>query len=213
MLFENIWLLLNEKVFPTPSTDTLFNLYRDEDPEHDRPGAAHMRQENLRHYLSSYQTRPAVFLLAEAPGPWGCRFSGIPLVSEAQLVAEDFPLWGRATSLAAKPHHEYSARIYWRVLQDFFPYFFTWNTVPYHPHYRGRPMSIRTPVAKEISMFCDVLATMITMIQPQRVLAIGRKAERALQIIDVEATYVRHPSQGGARLFEQGVLQALETLQ
>ena len=55
------------------------------------------------------------------------------------------------TSLASKPHAEYSARIYWRVMRPWFPRFLTWNTVPYHPHQPGRPLSIRTPTAREIT--------------------------------------------------------------
>ena len=68
---------------------------------------------------------PPVFLLAEAPGPWGCRFSGVPLVSEAQLVDAAFPLNGEPRGRNETPYHEYGARIYWRVLQPFFPLFFT----------------------------------------------------------------------------------------
>jgi len=40
--------------------------------------------------------------------------------------------------------------------------------------------------------------------------AIGRKAEYALQGLDVPCAYVRHPSQGGAVLFESGIRQLLQ---
>ena len=36
-------------------------------------------------------------------------------------------------------------------------------------------------------------------------MALGRVAERALTAVNVACTYVRHPSQGGARLFEAGM--------
>ena len=209
MLLEDAWSMLAEKVFPTPSTPTLFNLYRDADSGYDRSDAAALRRSNLREYLACYRSRPEYFLLAEAPGPWGCRFSGVPLVAEAQLQDPAFPIDGQATSLAARPHAEYSARIYWRVLMPWFPRFFTWNTVPYHPHRPGQPLTIRTPTAGEIAASLDVLATLLELLRPRKILAVGRKAEHALRKVDAEAVYIRHPSQGGARLFAEGVRAVL----
>ena len=200
MLLTDAWQLLQEKVFPTPSTDILFNPYRDRHAEFDQPDAVSIRRDNVRRYLACYEKRPPVLLLAEAPGPWGCRFSGVPLVSEAQLVDEAFPIHGQPSSLKA-PHHEYSATIYWRVLRPYFPHFFTWNSVPYHPHRRG-----------EVAASADVLAALLEILQPERLLAIGRKAEYALAKIGAEATYVRHPSQGGAKLFEAGVRAAMREI-
>ncbi len=209
MLLEDAWTLLKEKVFQTPSTPTLFNPYRDVHPVYDRRGAAQLRQRNLRNYLECYAVRPDVFLLAEAPGPWGCRFSGVPLVSESQLADPEFPVTGKATSVAAEPFSEYSARIYWKTLQPWFPCFFTWNTVPYHPHHEGRPLSIRAPTAREVSASTDVVAGLLQLMQPRLTLAIGRKAERALRLVGIEATYIRHPSQGGAKQFASGIIAAL----
>ncbi|MFQ5571365.1 MAG: hypothetical protein ACE5G0_16940, partial [Rhodothermales bacterium] len=131
MLLDDAWCLFQEKIFPTPSTDMLFNPYRDRHEAFDLPDAVAIRRDNVRRYLARYEARPPLFLLAEAPGPWGCRFSGVPLVSEAQLVDEAFPLDGRPSSRKETPHSEYSASIYWRVLGPYFPHFFTWNSVPY----------------------------------------------------------------------------------
>ena len=212
MFLADAWHLLQEKVFPTPSTDILFNPYRDHHEAFDRPNAVAIRRENARRYLACYARRPPVFLLAEAPGPWGCRFSGVPLVSEAQLVDEAFPIDGHPSSLKATPHHEYSAKIYWRVLGPYFPHFFTWNSVPYHPHKKDEPLSIRNPKNSEVAACADVLAALLEILQPDCLLAIGRKAEYALQKIGAEATYVRHPSQGGAKRFEAGVQAAMREL-
>ncbi len=212
MLLRAAWQLLQEEVFPTPSTATLFNPYRDRHAAFDAPDAVAIRRENAHNYLACYTARPPVFLLAEAPGPWGCRFSGVPLVSEAQLVDDAFPIAGQPSSLAETPHREYSASIYWRVLRPFFPHFFTWNTVPLHPHREGEALSIRTPRAGEVQAFTGVLAALLDHLQPRRILAIGRKAEYALRRLGVEAVYVRHPSQGGAKLFEAGVLAAMQEM-
>lgn len=210
MVLEAVYTVLQNHVFDVPSTATLFNPYRDQDDAFDLPDAPAIRRENARCYLACYEERPPVFLLAEAPGPWGCRFSGVPLVSEAQLVDEDFPIDGHRSSTQEEPHSEYSANIYWRVLEPYFPHFFTWNSVPFHPHHAGEPLSIRNPKSSEVKSYTGVLTDLLSILQPQRILAIGRKAEYALKQIDAEATYVRHPSQGGARLFEAGVLTAMQ---
>lgn len=189
----------------------LFNPYLSLDPGQDRDDAVAIRRRNLEAYVRQRETAPRILLLAEAPGPWGCRFSGVPITSEAQLLDPDFPLAGEQSSSADVPYAEYSASIYWRILQEWCAHIFTWNTVPYHPFKRGKPMSIRTPGVQEIRRFLPVTREVIDAVAPERILAVGRKAERALAELDVECTYVRHPSQGGAALFEAGVREVLET--
>ena len=209
MPLDDVWDLFERLLFPVPSGDALFNPYRDRDDRFDLPGAVAVRQQNLRNYLAHYAGRPPLFLLAEALGPWGGRFSGVPLVSEAQLMDEAFPIDGRPTSLQEAPHREYSAGIYWRVLGPHFPRFFTWNSVPLHPHKPGRPLSIRTPTAREVAAFTGLLTELLALLQPRQIVAVGRKAEGALELAGHEGVYVRHPSQGGARLFEAGIRDVL----
>lgn len=210
MLLRPAWDLLQEKVFSAPSTETLFNPYRDRRDDLDLPDAPAIRRDNLRRYLACYERRPPVFLLAEAPGPWGCRFSGVPLVSEEQLADDAFPIDGQPSSLAEAPYREYSASIYWRTLGPYFPHFFTWNSVPLHPHRAGEPLTIRTPRAAEVTAWTGVLAGLLAVLRPRRVLAVGRKAEYALGKIGAEGTYVRHPSQGGATLFSEAVRAVMQ---
>ena len=205
MLLAPVWTLFEETIFSMPSPKRQFNPYRDRDDAFDLPDAPAIRRANLRSFLESYAERPPLFLLAEAPGPWGCRFSGVPLVSEAQLVDESFPIRGRPSSTRPEPHKEYSASIYWRALRDFFPHFFTWNSVPFHPHAAGEPLSIRTPTRREVAAYEDLLTELLALLQPERVVAVGRKAERALKSVGAGSTYVRHPSQGGAKKFACGV--------
>ncbi len=187
---------------PGPS---LFNPYASFDTERDLPDAVAIRRSNLERYISERSQPPSVVLLAEAPGPWGCRFSGVPITSEAQLVDPDFPIHGRQSSRMAEPLQEYSAGIYWRILEPWHHSVFTWNAVPYHPFKEGAPMSIRTPRVAEIKRFLPVVHAVLEAVAPRRVVAVGRKAERALAELDVDCTYVRHPSQGGATLFEEGI--------
>lgn len=212
MQLDAVWALFSDQVFPVASTDTLFNPYRDRREDLDVPEAPALRRENLRRYLACYEEAPPLFLLAEAPGPWGCRFSGVPITSEAQLEAPDFPIDGTRTSQASDPHTEYSASIYWRVLRPYFPHFFTWNSVPLHPHDPDAPLSIRNPRRTEVREWQDLLVALLDLLQPTHIVGVGRKAERALDEIGANVTYVRHPSQGGAAKFEEGVLDLVDTL-
>ena len=199
-------------LYAIPSTEDLFNPYSTVDPERDRAGADAVRQENLRRYVTERDRVPRLFVLAEAPGPWGCRFTGVPITSEAQLLDPSFPHGGEQASSRDEPHTEYSASIYWRVLAPYTRDLLTWNTVPFHPFKPGKPMSIRTPRVSEIKQFTPLLADMLAVLRPERIAAIGRKAERALSLVGAEATYVRHPSQGGALLFEEGMRTIIEEM-
>ncbi len=203
-LREKLWPVFERHLFPAPSTDDLFNPYEPGDDPLGVPGAAAIRRDNLRAYLDAYTEVPPILVMAEAPGPWGCRFSGVPLTSEAQLADPDFWLDGLPTSLG-DPHHEYSGRIYHRVVAPHYRRVFTWNAVPLHPHRVGEPLTIRTPRRREVQAFAPLVAGLVEALQPTVCVAVGRVAERAFADVGVASTYVRHPSQGGAKLFEAGM--------
>jgi len=211
-MLDPVWDLFQRRVFSVASTDDLFNPYRDRNAELDIEDAPSIRRHNLRRYLECYDTSPPLFLLAEAPGPWGCRFSGVPITSESQLADPDFPIDGEPTSRQNEPHTEYSAGIFWRILQPHFPRFFVWNSVPLHPHDPGEPLSIRNPRRTEVREWQDLLVDLLDILKPETILGVGRKAERALQEAGAGGSYVRHPSQGGARKFEEGIDAALSDL-
>ncbi len=211
-MLTDVWALFETHVFPAPSTDEAFNPYRDRRDDLDVPTAPEIRRENLRAYLAAYDEPPPLFLLLEAPGPWGCRFSGVPITSEAQLTDSAFPVDGRQTSREADPHTEYSASIFWRVLRPYFPHFFVWNSLPLHPHDPGEPLTIRTPRRTEVRAWQPLLTGLLDTLSPDRIVGIGRKAERALTEVNADPTYVRHPSQGGAKKFEAGIDEIVEVM-
>ena len=211
-MHSTLWDLLETHVFPAASTDELFNPYRDRCDDLDRPEAPACRRENLRSYLDRFETAPPLFLLLEAPGPWGCRFSGVPVTSESQLTDPEFPIDGTATSQKDVPITEYSASIFWRVLQPYFPHFFVWNSLPLHPHNPDDPLSIRTPRRSEVRAWHDLLQALLDALDPDRTVGVGRKGERALDEVGAAPTYVRHPSQGGANKFEAGMEEIVEEM-
>ena len=206
-MLPEVWSLVETHVLPVASTETAFNPYRDRREDLDVADAPAIRRENLRAYLACYDAPPPLFLLLEAPGPWGCRFSGVPITSEAQLSDPAFPVDGRPTSREDAPHTEYSASIFWRVCRPLFPHFFVWNSVPLHPHDPGEPLSIRTPRRTEVRAWKPLLTGLLDALDPDRIVGVGRKAERALDEAGADPTYVRHPSQGGAKKFEVGLTE------
>lgn len=206
----NIWQTIEDLVVNHESLPGLFNPYSDTHPEWDLPDATSIRVDNLKRYIDDHLGDIEILLVAEAPGPWGCRFSGIPVTSEAQLLDADFPAKGRQSTRRDEPFSEYSASIYWRILAPYYGQLFTWNTVPMHPYHPGKLDSIRTPRQSEINLFLPVLEAVVSWAMPRKILAVGRKAENAIGRIGVEAEYVRHPSQGGAKMFEAAVLRVVE---
>lgn len=209
MLLKDIWDLFEEKIFERSSTDVLFNQYKDNISGLDLPDGAKIRKENLRNYLRGFDSPPQVLLIGEAAGPWGCRFSGIPFTSERQLVNGSLPFSGRQSSTHSPPYLETSSSIFWGLLSEHYPDFFICNVVPYHPHKKGLPLTIRRPNISEIKEFLEALGHIIAILNPHKVIAIGRVAEYALKNIGVKAIYVRHPSQSGASLFRKQMKIAL----
>lgn len=200
--------VLEEQVYPVKSNDILFNQYKDTDPRFDRSDASTTRRNNLSNYINSLQN-PKILLVGEAPGPWGGRFSGVPFTGEKPLVSGELPYDGKQSSLQDKPYSEYSGNIFWKILLSYFQKFFVWNLMPLHPHKEGLPLSIRTPSKNEIIRFSGVLHAVEEIIQPEEVIAIGRKAETALGLLGISHTYVRHPSQSGATEFKTGITKLM----
>lgn len=205
-LAHRLWPLLEAELFPRPGDARTFNPWRDEDPELDVAGAPARRRANLRAYLESFDNPPPVLLVGEAPSWRGCRFSGIAFTAEAQLGDDGFPVDGRRTSaFRERPLSEPSATLVWGALQLRFPGFLLWNALPFHPHPDGEPLANRTPGKREVDGFADLLHGVLEEVAPRTVVAVGRTGEGALERLGVPCTYVRHPAQGGARKFRDGI--------
>ena len=207
------WRVFETQIFEVEGSDRLVNPYRAA-TDLDAPGGAATRRANLRAALDAVAAaapggRPDVLVVAEAPGPWGCRFSGIPFTNERQLVDPAFPVDGTPSSRqfaqTGEPLKEYSGTIYWDAMLPHWGRFWTWNAVPFHPHRAGEPLTIRTPGVREVRAWHPVLRELVAVLQPEAVVAVGRKAEGALAAVGADPVYVRHPSQGGATRFREGM--------
>ena len=220
MVLARLWNLFERSIFTPRSAPGLFNQYRSRDLAVDRGSAPGIRRANLFGYFSSFRKRPSVLLLGEAPGPWGCRFSGIPFTAERQLLAQSLPFGGRRSSrdeprisLRRKPPYiSNSARLFWSTMLPYYPRFIVWNCVPFHPYDSGNILSVRTPTASEVLQYSHMLSEIILLLKPEKIIAVGRKAQFSLNHLGIPNDYVRHPSQGGALKFKNGISRALTGL-
>ena len=206
---QALWALLEHHIFRRASTPTLYNMYRDEARRFDVTGATELRRENVKAYLSAFRDRPDTLIVGEAPGPWGCRFTGVPYTSERLYECNHVPFRGRKTSLRAESYAESTATIFWKVMTPHFPRFLIWNAVPFHPHRVGEPLSIRTPSVTEVRAHLDIMEEVLRIVSPQQVLAVGRIAQRALSKLNHDCVPIRHPSHGGATAFRNGIEHTL----
>lgn len=181
---------------------TLVNPWTDERSELDRPGAATVRRANLETYLRERVPYCRLLLVGEAPGYQGCRFSGIAFTSERSLPP------AARSSVRPEGWSEPSATIVHRVLAelDLEEATILWNACPFHPA-GPIPLSNRTPTSAELALGVPYLARLESLLaaagQSPLVVAIGRSAAR---LLPAATPAVRHPANGGARLFRDGLL-------
>jgi uracil-DNA glycosylase len=193
-------------------SNTVFNPWMQRDEMNDGVcNGPTERRSRLRAHLHS---EAAHILLGEAAGYQGCHVSGIPFTSERVIMAGDVPRVssdGARLSLRVRPWSEPSATIVWQTLHALGAADGTvlWNAFPWHPHVPGNPHSNRTPTRAERVTGVPVLLAFLAMYPKAKLFAVGRHAEQALQELQLQAIPLRHPSMGGARLFADGLRQAL----
>lgn len=197
--------LIGQLVDYAPRTG--FNQYAQRHPDLDRPGAQELRVRNVRLYLGCFRS-PRVILVGEAAGYAGCRFSGIPFTSEAQIASPAALAWTaglglQPTGARPVPWDELSARIVWRALGERRDCLL-WNAFPWHPCGPAGPLTNCAP-GSEARAGLPVLRSLLDLFPRARPVAVGRVAQQALSHLGIDAPYIRHPSHGGRRAFEAGL--------
>jgi hypothetical protein len=98
---------------------------------------------------------------------------------------------------------ERTAAVIWSMLVSVPAAVFLWNVFPLHPHEPGDPFTNRSHRPKERLAGEALLAELITMLHPRRLVAIGNDAAKvASRFAGVtEVVQVRHPSYGGQTEF------------
>jgi hypothetical protein len=211
-----------------PSTDEVFNPWRDYDASNDIDSSApEHRFSHLKNYMTERLSSAQLLIIAEAPGMNGAKFSGLAMTSERRLIEENIlnqnkpyftgPKYRTSKSILANQKSiptgslEPTATIVWgRMLELMDSHAFVlWNSFAWHPHHNGNSLSNRTPTDIEISSGLETLKLFLASFPDREVVAVGRKAELALNTLGVKASPVRHPANGGANKFRDGVKEIL----
>ncbi len=191
--------------------DGLFNPWVDHCP-HDAAGNG--PQAKLLRLAQHLDCDPLFILAGEAPGYQGCRYSGIAFTSE-RLLGEGaiprIPALSQRLSTRRLPFSEPSATIVWKTLYrlGIAERTILWNAMQLHPHRADNLWSNRTPTPQEIKLGEPAMRKLMENFPQAKIVAVGKKAEGLLSDMGVRsAGTVRHPANGGATEFAQG-LQAL----
>ncbi len=205
--------LANALVETLPSARlNLFNPWRESCPQDSPSNGPIQRQQRLAAHLDC---RPRFILVGEAPGYQGCRYSGVAFTSERLLGEGAIPRIDPTGRLSKRhlPFSEPSATIVWSTLYrlDIAQCTVLWNALQMHPYRAGQIWSNRTPSRDEIALGAPAMRLLRHAFPAAHVIAVGRKAEGLLTDmgIDVFAT-VRHPANGGATEFGQGLRDATD---
>ena len=173
-------------------------LYGD-DPEGRR------RERNLRRYFDAVADAPLI-LVGEAPGWRGMTVSGVPFVSAREAEAGVIP----GLELPAEPQApwEASSRVVWAALARWQgPLPVSWPIFPHHPFVAGDPRTNRTPRPAEVRDGTSAAVELARAMGIRMFVAVGRKAQGALAAHGIESIAIRHPAQGGARMFTEQLLE------
>lgn len=213
-----------------PSLPAVFNPWRDVDPVYDLGSKSPLRRaEHLVQYLSERTGRVRLVLCAEALGYQGGHFSGIAMTSERILLgnlakkgieAADVIAGGgqrtskTTTKTPALGANEPTATIVWGALKkagidtrDVV----LWNAFAPHPMKTPTDwLTNRKPTPQELKVGRPLLEQFLDMFPGARTVAIGRVSEGILTDMGIQvAAQVRHPANGGANAFRDGVASLL----
>lgn len=193
-----------EALEQAPGLPNLFNPYRDICPVHDSPDSPFIRQRNLKKYLDAHlQLKSSDLWIAEAPSYSGSRRTGISFVPEPRLdeMAARLSIDSFEKATHTPDQSPNTVRFFWQALSELDELPITYNALPFHPHQPNYPLTNRTPTKRELTQHLSYLEMMVELFQPRQIIVFGRKAEYACSKLNLQTTYVRHPSQGGQKAF------------
>lgn len=186
-----------------------FNPYTDHYDPFDLKDAPKLRRSNLWHVLdAAAQVGVAEIWVGLELGHNGGRRTGLAMTDDTHLRAHG-NRFGVADRLRrptkAGPAKELTAGIVWEALSKIERSVFLWNVVPVHPHRPAEPLSNRRHTGTEREVCLPHLHSLIKLLRPTRIVAVGNDASTALRRCGYHHVPVRHPAFGGKRLFLEQV--------
>lgn len=179
--------LLRNYVFKEKTVGGLFNQYNQVNLKLDQTDADIIRQRNLVEYITGLVEPIKVVFVGVAPGFRGCRFSGVPFLSEKILLGKKFRhfigIGDYCQSSKGAKYGENSATKVWTSLsavftKDELKHFFFWNIVPYHP--AGEVDINRDPLGNEIEKYCGITYEIINILKPAVIACFGELPTKKL---------------------------------
>lgn len=181
--------------------ENVFNPYVDRCVVHDLHDAPSRRATALLNLLeAAVATEVNALWIGRDLGHRGGRRTGLALTDDLHLSTHG-TRWNvsieRATtgSMVA----ERTAAIIWSMLALVSTTVFLWNVFPLHPHEPDDPFTNRSHSPRERAIGEALLAELIAMLRPRRLVAIGNNAAKSADRLATitEVLQVRHPSYGG----------------
>ncbi|HBP6530766.1 TPA: hypothetical protein L6A81_34700 [Pseudomonas aeruginosa] len=193
--------------------DGLFNPWTDKCDLHTEWNGPEQRLVRLAEHLACDAT---LICCGEAPGYQGARVTGVAFTSERLLIEGAIPrvsaTRGRLTH-RERPYSEPSATIVWKNLYrlGLAETTILWNALQLHPHRPGDPMSNRTPTPEELLAGHAAIQLLREAFPKARWVAVGNKARDVLLASGMPFEAIRHPANGGATLFADGLTRLATT--
>ncbi|MGY4106351.1 uracil-DNA glycosylase [Aeromonas encheleia] len=142
----------------------------------------------------------------------GGRRTGLALTDDVH-IAQHASRWNLELAIdrptKGGPMAERTAAVIWNMLEHIDARIFLWNVFPLHPHESGKPFTNRQHNARERRSGEELLAQLIALLRPSRIVAIGNNAAAAAHRITdtVPVICVRHPSYGGQTQFQKQITE------
>ena len=187
----------------------VFNPYIDRCTLCDLTDAPSIRSENLRLTLSSFlESGVDSIWIGRDLGYRGGRRTGLAFTDEVHLQ-HAAQAWNVQLKKATKGavSREKTATCIWSKLNQIDEHIFTWNVFPYHPYEKGKQLSNRCHTFEERKFGVNVMHSIVSMLEPKRMVAIGNDAYNCLIKIfpNRDIVKVRHPSYGGESVFAEQI--------
>lgn len=189
--------------------ENCFNPYADCCRVHDLAEAPRIRAAMLSDLVEQAESRDVdAIWIGRDLGYRGGRRTGLALTDDFHF-SRHLERWGIESSrpTAGPLLAERTASIVWELLNQIPEDIFLWNVFPFHPHDAGQPFSNRQHSRSERRIGEDILAHLIEVLRPSRIIAIGNDAAEvaARHSKRLPMTGVRHPSYGGQTVFRRQV--------